>query len=404
MKNKALLSIFLIVFIDLLGFSLILPLLPYYALQFGANDAVVGLLVAVYAAAQMISAPLWGRLSDRIGRRPVLLISIIGAFLIFLILGFANSLWVLFASRILAGIFGGNISVAQAYISDVTDQKNRARGLGLIGAAFGLGFIIGPALGGILSQWGFSLPSFIAAGVSLINFLLVLTWLPESLTQERRSAMMGENRTPMTFTAMLSALKRPLVGPLLHTRFLYALAFSLFQSIFTLYVVNRFQLDARNSGYILAYVGFLAALTQGLAVGKVTARYHDRQIIFVGMLVMAFGLAAWGLAPSIPVLLIALIPIAVAGGILNTVINSALSKSVQPAEVGGTLGLSASLESLSRVISPTLGGIVLAKLGTTAPGVIAALFLLWLSTYVWRYVHLPVPGGEAVPTQNGISK
>src|SRR5512135_3678920 len=151
MRRSRLTSVFIIVFIDLLGFSLILPLLPYYAETFGANPTLVGLLVGSYAAAQLVGAPILGRLSDRYGRRPILLLSVLGTFIGFLLLGFARSLWVLFASRILDGLTGGNLSIAQAYISDVTDAKSRARGLGMVGAAFGLGFIIGPAVGGILS-------------------------------------------------------------------------------------------------------------------------------------------------------------------------------------------------------------------------------------------------------------
>jgi len=162
MKNKPLASIFLIVFIDLLGFGLILPLLPYYVESFGASDTLIGILVASYAAAQLIGAPLLGRLSDRFGRRPILLLSLFGTLVSFLLLGFAQSLWLLFVARIADGITGGNISVAQAYIADVTNQKNRAKGLGLIGAAFGLGFIFGPATGGFLSQWGYAVPAFAA--------------------------------------------------------------------------------------------------------------------------------------------------------------------------------------------------------------------------------------------------
>jgi len=163
MNNKKLVSVILVVFIDLLGFSLILPLLPYYAATFGANGFVTGLLVASYAAMQFVGAPLLGRMSDRYGRRPVLLLSIAGTSIGFLVLGFANALWMLFASRIIDGLTGGNLSVAQAYISDVTDAKDRAKGLGLVGAAFGLGFIIGPVSGGLLSQWGYAVPAFAAA-------------------------------------------------------------------------------------------------------------------------------------------------------------------------------------------------------------------------------------------------
>ncbi|HEX9029853.1 MAG TPA: MFS transporter, partial [Anaerolineales bacterium] len=204
MKNSRLLTIFLIVFVDLLGFSLILPLLPYYAESFGAAPVLVGLLVASYAAAQLIGAPLLGRLSDRIGRRPVLLLSVSGTFLGFILLGLAAPLGrllaglassqsangfiiaVLFFSRILDGLTGGNLTVAQAYIVDVTDEANRAKSLGLIGAAFGLGFILGPAAGGVLSQWGYSVPAFTAALVSALNLLAIFFFLPESLTPERR--------------------------------------------------------------------------------------------------------------------------------------------------------------------------------------------------------------------------
>ncbi len=188
MDRKLLFSILLVVFIDLLGFSLILPLLPYYAETFNASKFVTGLLIAVYALMQLIGAPILGRLSDRYGRRPILLISVFGTFIGFMLFGFATTLWMLFAARMLDGLTGGNLSVAQAYISDVTDAKNRAKGLGLIGAAFGIGFIIGPVTGGILSQYGYNVPAFVAAGLSLINFIVIYAWLPESLTKEKTGA------------------------------------------------------------------------------------------------------------------------------------------------------------------------------------------------------------------------
>ena len=187
MQKSRLTTIFLVVLVDMLGFSLILPLLPYYAETFGATPTIVGLLVASYAAAQMIGAPLLGRFSDRFGRRPVLLISIFGTFVGFILLGVGGSLLILFISRMLDGLTGGNITVAQAYITDVTDEKNRAKGLGMIGAAFGLGFILGPAAGGLLSTYGYAVPSFVAAALALINLVAVFFFLPESLTAEKLS-------------------------------------------------------------------------------------------------------------------------------------------------------------------------------------------------------------------------
>ena len=269
MTRNHLAIIFVIVFVDLLGFSLILPLLPYYAATFGADAFVTGLLVASYAVAQLLGAPILGRLSDRFGRRPILLVSIFGTFLGFLLLGFAGALWMLFASRVIDGLTGGNISVAQAYITDVTDEKNRAKGLGMIGAAFGLGFIIGPAVGGLLSVYGYAVPAFAAAALSFTNLLAVFFFLPESLTDERRAALAAQKKPPFTLRALVNALNRPRVGPLLHTRFFFSLAFATFQSIFALYAQYRLGLTAQTTGYVLAYVGLLSVIVQGFADGNV---------------------------------------------------------------------------------------------------------------------------------------
>lgn len=378
-------SIILVVFIDLLGFSLILPLLPYYARTFQASDFTVGLLVASYAAAQLIGAPLLGRLSDRFGRRPVLLASIFGTFLGFLLLGFARSLWMLFAARVLDGLTGGNLSVAQAYIADVTDARSRARGLGLIGAAFGLGFIIGPVAGGLLSKFGYAVPAFVAAAFSLTNLLLVALWLPESLTAERRAAM-PERQPRVTLGALIAALQREFVGGLLITRFFFGLAFAILQTIFSLYALKRFGLSADQTGYILTYIGLLSVITQGVVVGQLVRRVREDRLIFYALIVMALALAGWALVPAVWVLLIVLAPIAIAGGLLNTVLSSTLSKAVAPHEIGGILGLAASIESLTRVIAPTLGGLLLGALGAWAPGAFSALLLALLLIYVWRAI------------------
>ncbi len=388
MKNRPLVAIFLVVFIDLLGFSFILPLLPYYAATFGASPFVVGLLTASYAAAQFLGAPVLGRLSDRFGRKPILIISIAGTFLGFLLLGVANTLWVLFVSRILDGLTGGNISVAQAYISDVTDASNRAKGLGMIGAAFGLGFIFGPALGGFLSQWGYTLPAFVAAGLSLINMALITLWLPESLTPQKRIELAaGPTRPPFTIQAMLQSLRRPIIGPLLHTRFFFGLAFSMFQTIFALYAQYRFNLTVEQTAYILTYVGVLSVLTQGVLIGRLTKRFPENTLILLSTAVMALSLLGWAFSPSVLTLLIILLPTAVSGGVLNTVINSAATKAVAPSEIGGILGISSSLESITRVIAPSLGGLMLGRLGTSAPGIFGFAILALLVSYIWRTIY-----------------
>ncbi len=393
-------TIFAIVFVDLLGFSLILPLVPFYAKDFGASDTVVGLLVASYAAAQLIGAPILGRISDRVGRRPVLLVSILGTAVGFILLGVANQLWLLFLSRILDGLTGGNISVAQAYISDITDEKNRARGLGLIGAAFGLGFIIGPALGGFLStiggdlhygaiHWPYALPAFCAAVIAIINLVAVAIFLPESLTEERREEIARNPNTTFNLSNLRQAFRRPQVGPLLSTRFFFSLAFAIFQTVFPLYALNRLDLQANQTAYVLTYVGILVALVQGVAIGQLTKRFDERHLIIVSSVVMTFALVAWALTPSVIILLIVLIPLAFSGGIMNTVVNSALTKVVRVEEVGGILGLSAALESATRVLSPTVGGILMEFLGTWAPGIAGAIITAWLSTFIWRKITNP---------------
>ena len=386
MNNKQLFSIILVVFIDLLGFSLIIPLLPYYAQTFNASDTQVGLLLASYAAAQFVAAPLLGRASDRVGRRPILVVSILGTMLAFIIFGLTTSLSLLFISRILQGLTGGNLSVAQAYITDITDAKSRNRSLGMIGAAFGLGFIIGPALGGILSNINYSLPAFVAAGLALINLLLVIFWLPESLTPERR-ANMNASRPTVTLSALLEALRRPLIGPLLITRFFYSLAFAILQSIFSLFVLKRFGMSVLTTGLVLAYVGIIAVITQAWLIGKLSERYDDVTLIRASLLILALGLLAWAFAPSVPLLIAAVTPVAVGGGILNTILPSFLTKAVEPQEVGGMLGLSTSIESSTRVIAPLLGGFMLERYVDWSPGLFATLVLVATAVYAWRTIR-----------------
>lgn len=404
--------IFAIVFVDLLGFSLILPLIPFYAKEFGASDTIIGLLVGSYAAAQLIGAPFLGRLSDRYGRRPVLLVSIFGTAIGFLMLGFANSLWMLFASRIIDGLTGGNISVAQAYITDITDRKDRARGLGLIGAAFGLGFIVGPAIGGLLSAvggsidartssnliWQFALPALVAAAVSFTNLMAVYFFLPESLSEQRRAELASRPRDEFTLHNLIAAFQRPRVGPLFTIRFFSGLAFSMLTTIFSLYALNRFGLEASQTAYILTYVGVLSVLVQGVGIGRLTKRFEEKWLVFVSSVVLAFALVFWALTPTVIVLLIVLIPIAFAGGILNTVVNSLLSKSVTKEEVGGTLGISAAIESSTRVISPSLAGFLLDALGPWAPGIFSGVVMGGLSPYIYRRLiarpDLPLPEEE----------
>ncbi|GAB1471941.1 tetracycline resistance MFS efflux pump [Chloroflexota bacterium] len=423
--NKRLFSIILVVFIDLLGFSLILPLLPYYAEKYGATQFVTGLLVASYAAMQLIGAPLLGRLSDRYGRRPILLASVFGTSLGFLLLGFAHDigsalanifnpqainlfvLGVLFVSRMVDGLTGGNLSVAQAYISDVTDAQNRSKGLGLIGAAFGLGFIIGPATGGILSQYSYAIPGFVAAALTFVNLALIYFWLPESLTAEKR-AEMRERKPAVTLTALIEALPRPFTGALLTTRFFFGLAFAVFQTVFSLYALQKFNLQARDTGFILTYVGVLSVIVQGFLIGRLTKAYREDLLILVSGVLMTLSLIGWALTPSVFWLLVVLTPIALSGGLLNTLLSSSLTKAVQPQEVGGILGLSSSIESATRIFAPIIGGYLLQSFGAWSPGAFGAFLMVGITIFIFLTIYnhpiaaeIRAKSVQQVPVPNG---
>lgn len=416
MRNNRLLTIFLIVFVDLLGFSLILPLLPYYAEQYGANDIIVGLLTASYAAAQFVGAPLLGRLSDQYGRRPILLVSIAGTIAGFVLLAIAEPLGMmlggalvaantavlalLFVSRILDGLTGGNISVAQAYIADISTPENRNRALGVVGAAFGLGFIIGPAVGGLLSvRFGYAAPAWAAAALASLNWLAVFLWLPESITPERRAEMTRRPRPAFSVAALAAAMQRPRVGPLFHIRFFFGLAFAMFQTIFALYAAgDPLNLPVLETSLVLAYVGLLSVIVQGFALGRLSKRYSDRQLIFTSAIAMAVGFVLWGMVPNLWTLLLVLLPISFGGGILNTVINGALSKSVYPEEIGGTLGVAASIESLTRVISPVIGGALLQWARPWGPALLTGALMIYVAAFVWRRLFVnPDPPLEPRP-------
>jgi DHA1 family tetracycline resistance protein-like MFS transporter len=382
--RRKLILVFGFVFIELLGYSLVLPLLPYYAETFGATLPLVGLLGTVNASSQLIAAPVVGRLSDRYGRRPLLILSIVGTFVSFLLLGLAGSLALIFVSRVLDGLFGGNIALARAYITDVTDEESRARALGIIGAAFGLGFIIGPAMGGLLSRYGYHIPALVAAGLSLLNLFAVILWLPESLSAEARERMSNSPRTAFSVRALWEALHQPCCADLLQITLVYSLAFALFQANFALWAKTRMNLDAQGTSYVLTYVGMLAVLVQGAAIGRLTSRFRERSLILAASLILAVALAGWAGTSSLVFLLIVLAPIALAGGVLNTVLPSQLTKAVRPEEIGGILGLSTSLQTFAQIVAPGTGGVLLDRVGTSAPGALASLLMVWATWLVWQ--------------------
>ena len=382
-SNRVLTTVFIISFLNLIGFGIVIPLIPYYAEGFGANTAVVGFLIGSYAAAQFLGAPLWGRISDHRGRKPVLVVTIIGSVLGYILFGLANSLLILFVSRIFTGFTNGNISVAQAIVTDITDERDRARGLGLIGAAFGLGLILGPALGGFLSRWGYDWPAYAAAFLNFLSLFSVFIWLPETSPRgAERAVATGGNA--FSWRALTNALRRPLVGPVLQVRFVFALSFSTFATVFAIYAEFGLGYSAQTTAYLLAYVGGLMVVVQSLLIAPLTVRFGEKRLLLYSIFLMTLSLIGWAFSRNLILLGLVLIPLALAGGVFNTVINSLLSKLVPEYEVGGMLGISASLESSTRIIAPSIGGYLMQNFGLSAPGVVSAAILVAVLPSAWR--------------------
>src|SRR6185369_16606335 len=365
MKRSPLVVIFTTVFIDLVGFGIVIPVLPFYAegTAFNATPRTVGLLFASYSVMQLIFSPILGGLSDKHGRRPVLLLSIIGTGIGFLVLGFARTILMLFIGRILDGITGGNISTEQAYIADITTTENRAKGMGLIGAAFGLGFIFGPALGGILSQWGIHVPFFFAGSLCFANAILLFFTLPETVTKDhpaRQSAAGGRG-----LGELLQSLKKPKLAFVLSIYFLFIVAFSIMTTSFSLYTMFRFGYDAQHTGYLFAYVGLIAVVIQGGLISKLVKRFGELPLVIFGAFCFAISLFA---VPFVGPAAGGLAALLLGGGVFSMgnslatpALTSLASKSVGPAQQGVVLGVTQSTASLARAVGPSLAAILISS-------------------------------------------
>ncbi len=313
--NRPLLVIFLTIFVNLVGFGIIIPLLPFYAETFGASPLTIGLLFAVFSACQLIAAPVLGDLSDRYGRRPVLIFSLAGTVASFVMLAMAQSITMLFLARIVDGLSGGNISTARAYVADVTEPKDRARAYGLIGAAFGLGFIMGPALSGVLAKISYTAPIWAAAALTLVALLMAWLWLPE--TVHRQAAGTG-----MPFRNLAAMMRRPGLRRMLWIDFVYWFAFAIFQTTFALFMARRFGFGVSQTGYFFAAFGVLGAVVQGLLIRPIVHRLGDKPTFMLGLAFTALGLVSATMAPSVIALTIALVPLAFGIGFGHPTISS----------------------------------------------------------------------------------
>jgi len=371
-QRSSLTIIFTTVFVDLLGFGIVLPLLPYYAHEFHASGLAAGALVAVYSAMQFLCAPWWGRLSDRIGRRPVLLLGLAGSTVSYLLFALANTIGLLFVSRVFAGIAGATISVAQAFITDTTSEQDRARGMGLIGAAFGLGFVFGPLIGGLLAHYGHAAPGFAATIICGLNFVAALFRLPESLAPERRPEQLAaRGRSPLR-----DALRRPQLLLPLCIFAAVVFSFATMETTLSLLCASSFHLSAAQIYWLFGYLGVMTTLMQGGIIGRLTQHVDEPYLVVAGAALLAAGLAATPFTPPVAPLLCALGAVAFGQGISFPVLSSLISKASPAREHGGVLGVSQSVGSLARILGPVWGGVVFDYAGSAGPYVSTAALML----------------------------
>jgi multidrug resistance protein len=349
--------VFLTVLLDLVGFGIIIPLLPYFATELGATALQIGLIGASYSLMQFVFAPVWGGLSDRFGRRPLLLVGLFGSALSYLMFGLAGSLQVLLLSRIIGGIMGATVPVAQAIVADSTTPDRRARGMGMIGAAFGLGFIFGPWIGGELSHFGYGVPGLVAAAVTGLNAVAAVFFLPESLPPERRVRGPGGWATLVERAkSARRALGRPTIRGPIFVFFLMTLGFAGFTLTLPLFLADPLGLSAKITGRLFAYVGLISAAIQGRLIGPLVERYGERHVAVAGGLLLAAGIAGIALFPTLPPLFATLALVGVGWGCVVPSLQSLISRRALPREQGEILGVNQSAASAARVIGPVAAG------------------------------------------------
>jgi MFS transporter, DHA1 family, tetracycline resistance protein len=368
--RRSLATLFLIVFTDLVGFGIVIPLLPLYAEHFHPPAWVFGLLMAAYSAMQFLFAPVLGRLSDRVGRRPVLLISLAGSVSGYVLFAVANSVALLLASRVLAGICGANIATAQAVIADTTTPDQRARGMGLIGAAFGLGFIAGPALAGLLLQFGTAAPGWGAATFSAIALLMALAFLPETRKPGRAVAAA---RFASPFARLAQGWANRALAPLLAVGFLVVTALAGFEVTFAQFLHDRLAMAHDRVSFMFVYVGLLAAVIQGGLLGRLSRRFGEMRLVVAGLLSAATGLAVLAGTHRLPSLLMVLVAVSFGAGVVTPSLSSLVSRAAGHDEQGAALGAFQSVGSLARMLWPFAAELAIGRWGVGAPPLAAAV-------------------------------
>ena len=380
---KRLLIIYLIIFTEILGFSIVSPVLPFLGLSLGLNAFQVGLILSLFSFCQLFASPITGKLSDRFGRKPVLIFSQVSTLIGFILLGFATQVWILILARLVDGLFGSNMTVAQAYISDVTDPKDRTKYYGYSSAAFGAGLIFGPVIGGTLSIFNFSIPMFFAAGISGISIILVLAFLPESLT-EREHELRITFKDIMPIEETKKFFKKGAIRGIIISFFIYNFGFALFISSFALFSEAQLQLNAPQVGIFLTWVGILRVIMQGVLIEPLNKKFGENNILISGIIALITSMLALALSFNFWFVFLPLTFLAYGTGVGRPILTSKLSKSVNKEEIGTLMGVNNSFMSMVQIISPILGGLILVFLPPQVlPIVSAIIFIMFLIFWRW---------------------
>lgn len=383
-RRSPLFIVLFTIFLDLLGFGIVIPLLPFFAKDLGANALEVGLVMTAYSGMQFLFSPLWGRLSDRVGRRPVLLVSIAANAVAMLLFAASSTLTLFFLARAFAGMANANIGTAQAYVADIMPGEDRARGMGLVGAAIGMGFVLGPAIGGLLAPLGNAAPALVAAGLSAVNFVLAAFLLPESLAPEAREA--ARARRSSRLRTFIAALDHPLLPFLFLLFFLLTVAFSQMEATFALFTEARFAYGTAENGYLFAFIGVALALVQGALVGPLRKLLGETAMLLGGTVLLAVGLVWLAQVQGMTGLLGASALLALGHGISNPALSTLVSRQAAEHAQGQVLGVNQSMASLARVIGPVLGGLAFEKGSEFAPFLSSAAIVA-IGALVALHVH-----------------
>jgi multidrug resistance protein len=383
-------------FVDMMGFAMVLPLLPFYALKLHATPETIGRMIASFSIAQLVAAPIWGRVSDRYGRRPALLIGLLASALAFLVFGLATSIWLLFLSRIVQGAGGGTTGVAQAYVSDTVEKKDRARALGWLSAATNAGVSIGPAIGSLATHLSRAAPGFFAAGLCFINVIAAWRWLPESRVGVKDAPTV--KRKPV-WHAAYKVLGNP-GGTAERLIWIYGvgmLAFSLLTTILALWLGRRFAVDEKSIGYYFVYYGLLSFFMRSIFLGPVVDRIGEVGALRLGTILLAVGMLMYPLVPSVWLMIIVIPFVPIGTALMFPAVTSLLSHAVDPAELGTMMGVAQTFAGIARVIAPIVGTMMFQRVGISAPFIFGGCIVLLVSWATFRHIQVaPVTAETAV--------